>query len=451
VRLIALGPLVWVVGCAAAAPSGPVQDAGTSAVVDATVIAPSVDLWMPDFGKGAPVGSPCTSNGQCADGSCTTVGSTMVCTRPCPPNCPAGTYCALIAGNSVCVPDVSQGCLPCSAQSECKQPSDACLRAPLGDKFCARDCTADGQCPTGYQCSSGANYGGPTDLGAGSPTRWCVPTGGDSCPCDSKRTGLARTCAMQNAYGSCKGLETCDGASGTWMGCNAAVPAPEVCDGKDQNCDGQTDNGAIASLCPGTPPPHASWACTSGMCSVGTCAAGFANYPAGNTTTGCACALEAGEPNDNCGSARAAGSLNDVGGAATISFSGTLSSNSDLDFWTFTTIDTDETTTNSYHVAVSFQQNPGNEFIMDVMRGACADAPTGGATGIIGYDWCVNASNGTIGELSCGATSAIQCGNHSATYWVRVRRRPGANGTCATYQVSATARATGCDLAQQCS
>ena len=40
--------------------------------------------------------------------------------------------------------------------------------------------------------------------------------------------------------------------------------------------------------------------------------------------------------------------------------------------------------------------SPNNEFVMDVIRGStCTDSPTGGATKITSYDWCVNGSGTT--------------------------------------------------------
>ena len=49
--------------------------------------------------------------------------------------------------------------------------------------------------------------------------------------------------------GSCKaGIETC--TAGVWGTCQGeTLPQPEVCDGADNNCDGQTDEG-LAQECP---------------------------------------------------------------------------------------------------------------------------------------------------------------------------------------------------------
>jgi len=51
---------------------------------------------------------------------------------------------------------------------------------------------------------------------------------------------LTRQCGTSN-IGACKlGIESCNDA-GEWYGCTAIGPAPETCDGKDNDCDAQTD------------------------------------------------------------------------------------------------------------------------------------------------------------------------------------------------------------------
>src|SRR5262249_7441844 len=104
------------------------------------------------------IGDPCEPDGGCEKGVCTKVGNGKYCTTPCPPGCPLGTYCSIIEGKPICVPDLNQECLKCIGAIDCKMPSDTCLTAPLGDKFCARDCTTLGDCPPGFQCISGNEY-----------------------------------------------------------------------------------------------------------------------------------------------------------------------------------------------------------------------------------------------------------------------------------------------------
>ncbi len=432
-----------------------------------------------DAGPTGMIGSPCTET--CEEGTCTVVGNGKYCTTACPPACPTGTYCSIIAGNPLCVPDLGQECATCTTASDCKLPSDACLVAPLGDNFCARDCSVDGVCPSGFVCTGTAAYEGPdggpgTGSGGsggasggaggsnagggggaaplpGAADKWCVPAAGASCPCDAARNGVTNSCAITNTYGTCPGTETCSGESGTWMGCTAMTPMMEICNGKDDNCNGEVDEGDPNTLCAfmGPTPPNASWACANGTCQLGTCDPGWTAYPPGGpASAGCACAVDASGPNGSCATAVNAGTVTSTG--APILIQGTLSSDGEVDYYTFETTDVNQTTTNSYHVAINFTAPTTNtEFVMDVIRGApCTETPTGSGTNITSYDWCVNATNGTIGEDPCGPTATNHCADHSSVYYLRVYRAAGVTGTCTPYQITVSGGGGTCDLTQTC-
>ncbi|HZF47105.1 MAG TPA: hypothetical protein VE093_00570 [Polyangiaceae bacterium] len=435
------------------------------------------------------IGGPCEEQADCVEGTCTVVGAGKICTNACPPTCPAKTYCAIVNGQSICVPDLDQLCLPCKAAIDCKNPSDQCLTAPLGDKFCAIDCSTLGTCPNGFTCananeyasSSGSGGGGPgPDAGGGGgmggggpgdggpddagppgpkvPTKFCVPNSGFSCPCNKKRDGIKHLCEVENEFGSCKGSETCHAQSGKWVDCTALTPAAEACNGKDDDCDQGIDEGSGNDLCSaeGPPPAHAGWTCTAGVCSIAPCEPGWTTYPPGPPEEGCPCPVDMGEPNDTCGAATDAGSVSDAGG--TLTLTGTLSSDTDVDVYVFTTVDTAEVNTNSYHVSIDLTSPaPNTEFLLDVTRGPmCSDAPSGPSSGITSYDWCVNGSamgpNGAaMGEAPCGPQAAVHCNDNTSVYYVRVTRKAGETGTCSPYTVTVTAAGgDACDFASTC-
>jgi hypothetical protein len=159
-----------------------------------------------------------------ATAECAVVGGTPVCRVA---SCDLGF---VAAGPAACQPAASLSCQPCADDASC---GGKCVAGA-----CEPFCTAAAPCPTGFSCQA------PDD--ASLPR--CVPVSG-TCACTPATTGATRPCTVSNNNGACAGTETCDGLQG-WGNCSAAVPQPEVCNGQDEDCNGQTDDvSGLGSPC----------------------------------------------------------------------------------------------------------------------------------------------------------------------------------------------------------
>jgi len=180
-------------------------------------------------------GAPCVGNVDCNSGWCVEGPDGFVCTSECVEDCPPGFDCRGVQSSSpdvvfICLPRVQRLCAPCQVDFQCT--GGACLELD-GARSCAPACDAQSPCPTGYTCA--------TDPGGDRPGTFCLPASG-SCACTPEAAGTQRSCSESNALGTCFGVETCDPELG-WSGCTARTPAPETCNGVDDDCNGLVDDG----------------------------------------------------------------------------------------------------------------------------------------------------------------------------------------------------------------
>ena len=128
-------------------------------------------------------------------------------------------------------------CAPCEQDGDCPGAAGRCVaEAATGLSYCGLACALDDDCPEGYGCAQEIEDG---------PV--CLPVTG-SCSCAAAQDGIERACSQENEHGACEGVQRCDGSTG-WGPCGASVPAPEVCDGQDDDCDGIPDDGLAPGPC----------------------------------------------------------------------------------------------------------------------------------------------------------------------------------------------------------
>ncbi len=202
-------------------------------------------------------GCGCLANTECDSGLCIddpSAPSGLTCARKCTDTCPSGYTCANVPVAAdvvqICVWQRGRLCDPCSASSDCQSiglKDPACIDQGEYGRFCGVACSGEGQCPDGYSCKL-------AKTAEGAEVQQCVRSA------DPGSTALFGTCECRPAaitqklttacwitskdekgqiLGKCNGTRSC-GAAGLGE-CSAPPAIPEICDGEDNDCDGQID------------------------------------------------------------------------------------------------------------------------------------------------------------------------------------------------------------------
>ena len=198
----------------------------------------ALDVQGGDSSCDAPAGRflcPCQWNADCGDGLCIdTEGHGKVCTVPCQQECPDPTWLCISFTASglkrVCVPPETTICDACEEDSGCYNGLGVCaLVGTTGLSYCTRRCGTG--CPEGFAC----------EFDREDEQNRCYPLTG-SCECNSLINEMERACSVSNEAGECFGVEVCQGGDG-WTECSAPEPVTESCDGVDNDCDEEVDEG----------------------------------------------------------------------------------------------------------------------------------------------------------------------------------------------------------------
>ncbi len=368
---------------------------------------------------------------------------------------PTGNYLATKGGDC----NDSNGAINPDATEFCNGVDDNCDQIT--------DAQGSSGCTWFYQDGDSDGFGktaGPKCLCTAAPP-YNVTIGGD---CDDTNGSIKPTATeiCDNVDNNCDNLadngcdddgdDYCDKnmqVIGTPLACpwgggdcndgNAAVnpSKTETCNGLDDDCNGQVDDGDDNDLCSLN---HATPACNGGSCEIDSCDALYHDVD-GLDSSGCECKEDSGESSgDTCNSAADLGILLDSG--ATTSISGNIVPEGDSDWFKFTATDLLDVDCDKLNIEVVFVDNPDGQFVFDVYRGSC----NGGDNLCIGADafsWATNFYQGGLGECPCHPTPSYTsddivpapagnlCKDQSATFWVRVYRSSGKPVSCSTYKI----------------
>ena len=216
------------------------------------------DPWVPEVVFYA----SCKTGADCESGFCVQTPDGKSCTMPCLEECPLDWQCVLHEPSLpdevyLCAPPWVSLCRPCGVNAECMtnglNAGQACVAHGGAGSFCAAACETDEDCPEGYLCQESEEAGGAVSL-------QCVLAEGE-CQCNEwfVDDGAATLCHVENEWGTCMGERTCN-AQGL-SACDAVTPGAEECNKLDDDCDGTVDEETAGAdcfnqnqfgICPGT-------------------------------------------------------------------------------------------------------------------------------------------------------------------------------------------------------
>ena len=205
-----------------------------------------VDLVLP---TGEP-GSPCLTGDDCNSEFCIQTPAGKQCTQACLEECPFDWFCVLHKPSLpddvyLCVPLRMNLCKPCIKNSDCltngAETGDACIPYGAAGSFCGAICMGTGDCPDGHDCKKVMDVWG-------FESQQCVLAAGE-CECEDWFVDeeAVTECFATNEHGSCQGMRSCSVEGLT--PCDAPLPGKESCNGQDDNCDGEVDEGAGGDVC----------------------------------------------------------------------------------------------------------------------------------------------------------------------------------------------------------
>ncbi|MCC6622221.1 MAG: putative metal-binding motif-containing protein [Deltaproteobacteria bacterium] len=208
----------------------------------------------------------------------------------------------------------------------------------------------------------------------------------------------------------------------------------EACNGVDDDCNGETDEGDATALC--------ETSGTGDLCAEGACVCAEGAVDIDPEALGCECvATPSLDQGTACAEPIDLGDYSDDGSKMVIE--GTLVP-AERDVWyRFRGVDSPDTSCDNYHVRVRFESDPDAAYAFTVCRGSCEGRAC--TEYLIDYDWRTDfraTIDGRLtGQCPCTAPGAPRaadvsvCSDDTADYFVRVWRRPGKPVLCSPWRI----------------
>jgi len=208
---------------------------------------PETDSWQPAPGE---AGYPCQDESDCAEDFCIMTSDGKKCTITCQEECPFGWICVQYAPSLpdpvfICAPAFMDLCKPCLTNSDCltngADTGQKCVSYGPKGNFCGGPCDTGDDCPEGYKCAE------TKDVTEGLVSQCVLTTGKCECGQLFVDEGAETACYEENEWGKCEGMRGCTPAGLTE--CSAPTPQEETCNGEDDDCDGAVDENLSGGEC----------------------------------------------------------------------------------------------------------------------------------------------------------------------------------------------------------
>ncbi|MCX7944030.1 MAG: choice-of-anchor D domain-containing protein [Deltaproteobacteria bacterium] len=282
--------------------------------------------------------------------------------------------------------------------------------------------------------------------------------------------GAGKTCCppRENAMGDCtcgsgciyacltdyydlnSDLNNPNNSNGCEYYCVISSPPREVCDGKDNDCNGFTDEGNINTLCP--PPLNATTECTQGNCRIKECLNGY--YDVDQIySTGCECQADSndlqGVGNSCAGALTIQGEFIDSA-RTSLDVTGKIVPFADEDWYRVVARDDVNSDRNNggdnFNFVVNFVNNPNNAYMLEIRESDCSNANVKCINDTI-FQWRTNFNADVIsggnfeGENPCTSSCFSNnfttncCNDNSRVYFIKIYRNPIAPYKCDSYTI----------------